>query len=118
MRQALFIDDDTHECQWLQHTMRAQTDEAVSFRSVTTVEAAQEALAAERFDLVLLDNRVPPYRNFHESLPKLQKHLHGAAVYVVSSYTDTDEFKSADPAAVRGVYEKADLPRAFLEGAI
>lgn len=111
----LLIDDDPIEAKLLDAFLRQRFGEAFALTYTASLEAAIELLAAQRFDHVLLDNRLPPYRDHRETLPMLKGHTRDAETIVVSASPDGVLGEGAGPPTAPFI-DKFELRRAIGDG--
>ena len=109
MRRILLIDDDPVEAKLLAAFLRQRFDEAFDLVHVQKLGDAVIALRCIAFDAVLLDNRLPPYRDFRETLPVLRQAMRGDEPIIISSSLHDPCFSEADLLGEAPVVDKLHL---------
>lgn len=90
MARIAVIDDDPVEVILLSGQAESFSDK-LEFEGFSTVEAFLQHPDAQRFDLIFLDRRIPPYGSFKETLPKIEAHGVKAPVVLMSAYGFDEE---------------------------
>ena len=81
----LLIDDDPVEAKLLHAFLEQRFGDAFEMVHVWDLEEALVALDGRRFDHVLLDNRLPPFADYRETLPVLRGHAAAPEPIIVSA---------------------------------
>lgn len=116
-RRILFIDDNSDDHLIVKLLAKRRSAVEVDIDCTSTVEDAVAVLRKKRFDLILIDHRLHPFKGFTETVPLLRKHMAGADMIVVSDFVEGID-PHALPDGVSGVIAKSDLPTAFADGRI
>lgn len=117
MLKALLIDDDPVEREILKAHLKRRYGSAFELVFSTSIDDAVGQLRAGSFDIIILDNRVPPYDRYRDSVPEIQDIAGDAVVYVISASTDNPIFENAPEYGVAGVFDKFDIGQAIEGGA-
>jgi len=80
----LFVDDEFIEFRALKKTVAALTEPKVEMDYAQSVSDALAKLGSDRFDLILLDNRLLPNADFRETVPKLRAASYTGPIGVIS----------------------------------
>lgn len=82
----LLIDDDAVEAKLLAAFLRRRFGgKDYELVHAFGLEEGLRALTTRRFDHVLLDNRLPPFCDYRETLPIVRMHANGAELTLVSA---------------------------------
>ena len=81
----LLIDDDPIEAKLLRAYLEARFGEDFEMTHAYGLDEALTLLGARRFDHVLLDNRLPPFTDYRETLPRLRAGAPHAEPILVSA---------------------------------
>lgn len=88
MVSVLLIDDDYVERMLVDSFLNNRYGHAYSLRWADSLEASKTMLEKNRFDVVLLDNRLKRDQNFRETLPQVAARANGSKIYVISTCTE------------------------------
>nr|WP_183901581.1 response regulator [Rhizobium metallidurans] len=80
----LFIDDEFIEFRSLKKTLSAVTEPMVELDYAQSVRDALAKIGSDRFDLILLDNRLLPNADFRQTVPKLRAASYTGPIGVIS----------------------------------
>jgi DNA-binding NarL/FixJ family response regulator len=80
----LFVDDEFIEFRALKKTVAALTEPKIEMDYAQSVSDALAKLDSDRFDLILLDNRLLPNADFRETVPKLRAARFTGPIGVIS----------------------------------
>lgn len=116
MLRVLLVDDDLVESKILTMHLERRYPGAYDLEHASTVEEAVNTLAVCAFDIIVLDNRIPPYDDYRASFSAIGDHIGGAATYVVSASTDNPIFADASRYGVTAVLDKFEVGNAIEDG--
>ncbi len=105
----LLIDDNDHQHELFRcYAMLADTLELAHARSL---EEAVNTLADDLPDVVLLDNRLHPYRDYRQTVPKLRQAGFVGKIVLISSDVNEPIFSNANTTAfnVHSCVDKSDF---------
>lgn len=105
----LLIDDDDIQARLLRAFLEMRYGARHRLRHARGVRDARAALREERFDAVLLDNRLGFEGDIRRTLPRLRDALAGTRVLVISASADDPHLRSAHEHGVERVIDKYDL---------
>lgn len=119
MCRVLLIDDDPIEAKLLSAFLRSRYDEAAyEVTHAIGLEEGLRALQRQTFDYILLDNRLPPFRDYRQTLPTVRLFSRGVEPIVVSASTIDACFGEAgafgDPAVIDKFHLKASIQGGLL----
>lgn len=80
----LFVDDEVIEFRSLKRKLAMLSEPPVAIEYAQSIDDALEKLGADKFDLILLDNRLLPNADFRETVPKLRGSGYTGPIGVVS----------------------------------
>ncbi|EPE99679.1 response regulator [Rhizobium grahamii] len=80
----LFVDDEFIEFRSLKKKLATLTEPQVVIDYAQSIDDALGKLRADRFDLILLDNRLLPNADFRETVPKLRGSGYTGPIGVIS----------------------------------
>lgn len=89
----LFVDDEFIEFRALKKKVAELVDPLVAIEYAASVEEALHKLAASRFDLILVDNRLLPNADFRETVPQLRGSGYTGPIGVVSADISDNYFQ-------------------------
>lgn len=108
--QLLYIDDTAFDRLMLERCLRSASVPGVTLETAATVEAGLQVLAARMPDLLFLDNRIPPYRDFEQVLPLLRAAGYAGPVVLLTGLpTEVMQQQLAQPGPVLAVLDKQHL---------
>ncbi|TCU18824.1 response regulator [Rhizobium sullae] len=81
----LFVDDEFVEFRSLKKKIGSLSEPAVDIEYSQSIGDALEKVKGERFDLILLDNRLLPNADFRETVPELRAIGYTGPIGVVST---------------------------------
>lgn len=115
----LYLDDCDVDHRLLRAYLSMDTTNTYDVTLCLTLEEARAALKSGDYDALILDNRVPPYTNYHEPY----KHLKAVLGYhlptlVISADTSGQEFGEDMRQDQEIVVDKADLLSAIQSGVV
>jgi len=116
MLKILLIDDDRNEHSLVAAYLGAHYKEAHELISAYNLTEALTALQATKFDAVLLDNRLRPYKSFSQTLPAIVPYLYGGSLYVISASVREITVAEHERIHVLDVIDKFDLRHRIFEG--
>ena len=116
MSRVLLIDDDPLEAKLLAAFLHRRFGEAFRLVHVRLLEDGLALLEREAFDAVLLDNRLPPFSDFRETLPRLRAATRGVEPIIVSSSLRDPCFQRWGAIPEAPVVDKLHLGDAIEEG--
>lgn len=113
----LYLDDSDIDHRLLSAYLRMDNIRDYSITPCMTLEAALFALKSEQYDALIIDNRVPPFDNYHEPY----KHLKQGTGYrgptlIISADISGKEFSGEQRQDRELVLDKADLLPAVKAG--
>ena len=106
----LLIDDDPVEAKLLSAFLRRRFGESdYELVHAFGLEQGLRALMARRFDHVLLDNRLPPFCDYRQTLPIIRMYAHGVEPIVVSASLMDQCFDELEQYGAPAVIDKMRL---------
>ncbi len=111
----LYVEDTKFDRLVLTSLFRGLARDDIELQCVATVDAGLASLCEGMPDLLLLDNRVPPYGSFEQSLPLLTRAGFRGPVVLLSGLP-TEELRSAVDRneSVKLLADKRQLDAVFL----
>ena len=111
----LVIDDDETEKRLFEIYLMDMREQAVACRFAMTIEKGVEMIMASKPDIIFLDNRVLPYENFTQTMPKIRAAGFEGPVVVMSASLYDPVFDEASRHGVSGCVDKLDLSGSTLK---
>lgn len=105
----LLIDDDLSMEKLLRRLLRQAGMAKTEFTCARSVEKAREHLSADAFDLVLVDNVVPPYSKAEEYAPGLRDEYACPQVVLLSGLVPEQK-----PAWANEIWDKGEISQDFI----
>ena len=95
----LLIDDDPVEAKLLHAFLQSRFGDGFEMVHVWDLTEALTVLDGRRFDHVLLDNRLPPFADYRETLPVLRGHASAPEPIIVSASLQDRCFEAEETAS-------------------
>jgi CheY-like chemotaxis protein len=106
----LYIDDTAFDRLMLERCLRSASLPGVTLETAATVEIGLQVLAVRMPDLLFLDNRIPPYRDFEQVLPLLRAAGYAGPIVLLTGLpTELMHQQLAEPGPVLAVLDKQHL---------
>lgn len=105
----LLIDDDIEELALIQRVFRAFTQDPVRIDHAYKCSDAVKQLHQNRYDLVLLDNRLSGHISAEFSAPFILSALNESTVAIISGDIDQPYLKDPDSLGVDFIVDKAKI---------
>ncbi|MFK7793467.1 MAG: hypothetical protein AB8B88_12455 [Devosiaceae bacterium] len=113
----LYLDDCDIDHRLLQAYLRLDDTHSYDVTACSTLEEAKAALERSGYDALILDNRVPPFNNYHQTYREIKEACgFSGPTLVVSADTKGDEFGPAARQDHEVVIDKADLMEVIRTG--
>lgn len=103
----LFVDDNEHQLKLLEVYSRTLRDTKVDY--VDCLDSAIDMLRSALPDLIFLDNRLHPFSDFRETVPKLRDAGYSGKIVVYSADVEQPAFKEADAMGITACLDKKDM---------
>lgn len=113
----LYLDDCDIDHRLMQAYLSLDDEHSYVMTTCNTLEEAREALQSQQFDALILDNRVPPYTNYHQTYGRLRETtgFDGCTV-VISADLSGEEFRPDRRQGEEIIFDKAELLHAISDG--
>jgi DNA-binding NtrC family response regulator len=116
MKNILLIDDDAMEEKLMQVFLKRRYDKDFSLTYVDTLQSGIAQLRQRSFDVVFIDNVLPPYAGPHESYPVIADYIGDTnLIYISAGFSRHDQIGSAAARNYRFV-DKLDIKQRIMEG--
>ncbi|MEQ8656902.1 MAG: hypothetical protein RIC24_06305 [Hyphomicrobiales bacterium] len=113
----LYLDDCDIDHRLMEAYLSLDSSHSYDITACTTLEEARAALATEEYDALILDNRVPPYTNYHQTYETLKAETgFDGFTLVVSADVNGDEFTPEMRRGDEVIFDKAELLGAIRTG--
>ncbi len=90
----LLIDDDPTEYEIIQYKLKKVDSHDVAVDFVSTLDAGLEKLAERSYDIILIDNLLPPHNDFRQTVPLIRKARYIGPIGIISSDISGNYFQS------------------------
>ncbi len=88
------IDDDPTEYEIIQYKLKKVDSHDVAVDFVSTLDAGLEKLAERSYDIILIDNLLPPHNDFRQTVPLIRKARYIGPIGIISSDISGNYFQS------------------------
>lgn len=103
----LIIDDNSHQHELFRCYASQLKDVLLSH--AMDLDEAVERLSHKAVELILLDNRLPPYSDYRQTVPKLRSAGYGGRIVVISADIQDRIFGEIDAYSVDSVVDKFEF---------
>lgn len=107
MANVLIIDDNSHQHELFRCYASQLHD--VSLAHAVDLDEAVEQLSNGAVELVLLDNRIPPYCDYRQTVPKLRSAGYNGKIVVISADIQDRVFSEVEAHSVDTVIDKFEF---------
>lgn len=114
----LLVDDNALEYELLKARFEVAGRNDVDIHYAPDLAPACEKVARQKFDLLLLDNRLPPIEDFRQSATALRRSGHTGPVIVISACIDSPVFDAAPDFGIDACLSKLDLTTERLQALV
>jgi CheY-like chemotaxis protein len=106
----LYVEDCDIDQRLMIAYLRQDGDASYTLTNCSTLDEASEALKNANYDALILDNRLPPFTNYHEPYRALkEQHGYDGPAIIVSAETSGKEFARERRQDHEVVLDKSDL---------
>ncbi|MCY0094466.1 response regulator [Hoeflea ulvae] len=116
MLSILLIDDDPYQHKILSCFLRKKYGADAGFTSAHDLDEALVHLARQSFEVILLDNRLPPYTDFTQTIGDISRLSADSRIYLISADRDTVSQKLCKSHGIVDMIDKFELRDAIAEG--
>lgn len=90
----LLIDDDPTEYEIIQYKLKKVDSHDVTVDFVPNLDAALERLGQRAYDIILIDNMLPPHNDFRQTVPLIRMARYIGPIGIISSDISGNYFQS------------------------
>ncbi len=90
----LLIDDDPTEYEIIQYKLKKVESHDVAVDFVSTLDDGLQKLAERSYDIILIDNMLPPHNDFRQTVPLIRKARYIGPIGIISSDISSNYFQS------------------------
>ncbi len=106
----LYVEDCAIDQRLMTAYLQQDGDVSYTLTNCSTLDEASEALQSTNYDALILDNRLPPFTNYHEPYRALkEQHGFNGPAVIVSAETSGNEFARERRQDNEVVLDKSDL---------
>ncbi|AKI01190.1 Response regulator receiver domain protein [Hoeflea sp. IMCC20628] len=116
MLNLLLIDDDPNQHKILSCFLRKKYGADADFTSALDLDEALAHLAGQSFDVIFLDNRLPPYSDFTETIGGIVDISPDSDIYLISADRDKVSLNLCKSHGIVEMIDKFELREAVSEG--
>ncbi len=103
----LLIDDNDHQHELFR--CYALTAPNIEIDHATSLEEGVECLSVRTPNVIFLDNRLQPFRNFSETVPVIREAGFQGKIIIISSDIDDPQFSNSERFSVHHCRSKSDF---------
>jgi response regulator of citrate/malate metabolism len=116
MLSLLLIDDDPNQHKILSCFLRKKYGADAGFTSALDLDEALVHLGQSSFDVILLDNRLPPFSDFTETIGEIVSFSPDSDIYLISADRDKVSLNLCKSHGIVEMIDKFELREAISEG--
>lgn len=116
MTNILLIDDDEVEHRLIRHMLRDCFDGPYVLRYAPTLEKGLTILSSQKFDIILLDDKLGPGHTALKSVPAIREITEQVPMVLISSAIDAEHLKNKTILDVYDIVDKFQLRQRIREG--
>lgn len=116
MLNLLLIDDDPNQHKILSFFLKKKYGPGADFVSAQNLEEGLDHLARQCFDVILLDNRLPPYADFTQTVGGIVEASPDSDIYVISAGREKISVEQCKSHGIVEIIDKFELRNAISEG--
>lgn len=116
MQSVLLIDDDPNQHKIFSFFLMSRYGAGSDFQSAMNLEEAVSQLQQRLFDVIFLDNRLPPFMSYRETVGDLRAVSPDSAVYLISAAREREKLGRYQEYGIVDAFDKFDLREIISDG--
>lgn len=116
MQSVLLIDDDPNQHKIFSFFLMSRYGNDSGFESAMDLEDAVTRLKDRPFDVIFLDNRLPPYTNYCETIGDIRAVSPDSTIYLISAAREREKLGNYQRHGIVNAIDKFDLREVISEG--
>lgn len=116
MKSVLLIDDDPVQHKILSFFLKSSFGEDAEFTSAFDLEEAVAHLEKQSFEMIMLDNRLAPYKDYTDTIDRIRAVSQDSLIYLISAARDHEKFGDYQTRGILGVIDKFELRESITNG--
>lgn len=103
----LVVDDNSHQHELFRCYSSVAND--IELEHAMTLDEALDIIAERAPSIIFLDNRLEPFDDFRETVPRIRERGFDGRIVVLSADVDTNAFKEINRFTVHSYLDKLDI---------